>query len=277
MLEQDYAKAIGFLAKLGYREVETFGPYTFSDARNVESWKRVTPSLGFSGSGFFGKTLEEARAILKANGMTAPSMHTDLYTVQDHMGPLAEAAHKLGATYVTLPSLPAEHRKSLDDYKRSADLFNAVGAEATKHGVRFAYHNHGYGFKPIDGQVPLDVMLDATDPAHVFFELDIYWTVAGGGDPVDYLTRYKNRYKMLHLKDMTQIHHFDGDGGTPDQWIKLFPYMTYLGNGAIDLKAILAKAEETGVEHYFVEQDTVADPDTALRESANYLKKLGFK
>jgi sugar phosphate isomerase/epimerase len=81
---------------------------------------------------------------------------------------------------------------------------------------------------------------------------------------------------MVHLKDMKGIHRFDGDGGGSDQWIKLFPYMTTLGSGAIDLKAILAKAEETGVEHYFVEQDTVANPEVALAASAAYLKRAGF-
>lgn len=276
LLEQDFAKAIGFLAGLGYREIETFGPYTFSDPRQIESWKRITPSLGFSGSGFFGKTMAEAAAIFRANGMTVPSMHTDWLTLESRMGPLAEAARQLGATYVTLPALPDDKRRTLDDYKRAADLFNTVGADAARHGVRFAYHNHGYGLKPVDGQVPFDTLLGATDPVNVFFEMDVYWTVAGGGDPVDYLSRYKGRYRMLHLKDMKQIHHFEGDGGTPDQWVKLFPYMTWLGDGAIDLKAILAAAGPAGVEHYFVEQDTVRDPETALKGSATYLRKLGF-
>ncbi|MHA3794388.1 sugar phosphate isomerase/epimerase family protein [Sphingomonas sp. YL-JM2C] len=277
MLEQDFAKAIGFLAKLGYREVEIYGPYTFSDPTQIAHWKRITPELGFSGSGFFGKTLAEARTILKANGISVPSMHTDLLTLQGRMGPLAEAAHQLGATYVTLPSIPADHRQTLDDYRRTADIFNQVGADAIKHGVKFAYHNHGYGLKPVDGQVPLELLLKATDPTKVFLELDLYWTVAGGADPIDLLRRHSGRYKMIHLKDMKEIHHFEGDGGTPDQWIKMFPYMTYLGDGAIDLPAVLAMAETSGVEHYFVEQDTVADPETALRNSAGYLLKQGFK
>lgn len=277
MLEQDFAGAITFLAELGYREVETFGPYTFSDPQQIANWKRITPDLGFSGSGFFGKTLAEALAILKGNGMSVPSMHTDLHTLQGRMGQLAEAAHQLGAGYVTLPSIPADRRQSLDDYKRTAELFNRIGADAIKHGVKFAYHNHGYGLKPMDGQVPLELLLQATDPALVFLELDIYWTVAGGADPIDYLNRHGNRYRLMHLKDMKQIHHFEGDGGTPDQWIKLFPYMTYLGDGAIDLPAILSAAERVGVEHYFVEQDTVADPQKALQASAAYLRTLGFK
>jgi sugar phosphate isomerase/epimerase len=277
MLEANFAEAIGFLAKLGYHELEVFGPYTFSDPAQIARRKALAPALGFSGSGFFGHSVEQARAIFKQHGMSVPSMHSDMDTLRDRMGLQAEAAHKLGATYVTLPAVPAEMRETLDDYKRTADVLNKIGADATRHGVKLAYHNHGYGIKPIDGQVPLELLLNSTDPAHVFLELDIFWTIAGGGDPVDYLTRYKGRYKMLHLKDMKEIRRFEGDGGGPDQWIKLFPYMTSLGNGAMDLPAILATARATGVEHYFVEQDTVANPHVALRESADYLLKHGFR
>lgn len=277
MLERDFAGTIEFLARLGYREIETYGPYTFSDPTEIAGWSKITPSLGFSGSGFFGASVKEAAAIFKANGVTVPSMHTDIDTLESRMGPLAEAGNALGATYLTLPAIPYERRETLDGFKRTADAFNAIGAAAARYGLKFAYHNHGYGLKPVGGQIPLDLVLAATDPAHVFFELDVYWTVAGGADPVRYLSEHPTRYKMLHLKDMKEIHHFAGDGGTPDQWIKLFPYMTYLGHGKIDLKRILAAAEKIGVEHYFVEQDTVANPHLALSKSAAYLKKLGFR
>ena len=277
MLQADFTGAIAFLAKLGYREIETFGPYTFSDPRAVARWKSLEPMLGFSGSGFFGQTLEQARSIFQAHHMSVPSMHTDWQTLQGQMGPLAEAAHKLGATYVTLPSIPGELRTTVDDYRRMADAFNKVGADALRNGVKFAYHNHGYGLKPVAGEVPLDILLKGTDAASVFFELDIYWTVAGGANPIDYLSRYSGRYKMLHLKDMKSIHYFSGDGGGPDQWTELFQYMTYLGDGAIDLQGILSVAEKSGVEHFFVEQDTVASPDVDLMQSANYLKNHGFK
>ncbi len=275
MLDKDFAGSMEMLARLGYQEIETFGPYTFSDPKQIENWKKVTPSLGFSGSGFFGHTLGEVQTIMKANGLSVPSMHTDIYTLQNAMGPLAEAAHGLGATYVTLPAIPAEFRKNLDDYRRSAELFNTIGADALKHGVRFGYHNHGYGLKAVDGKVPLDVLLSATDPASVFLEMDVFWTVAGGADPVERLSRFKGRYRMLHLKNMKSIQHFSGDGGGPDQWIPLFPYMTTLGEGAIDIKAIVAAAKANGAEHYFVEQDNADNAEQVLGKSADFWNALG--
>ena len=276
-LADDFAGTIALLASLGYREIETYGPYAFSDPRQIASWNAVTPSLGFSGSGFFGHSTTEVRAIFDSHGLAVPSMHTDLFTLQTRMGELAEAAHGLGASYVTLPSLPAELRGSFDDYRRAADIFNAVGENASRHGVRFAYHNHGYGLVPVNGRVPLDTLLDATDPAHVFLELDTYWTIAGGADPVDYLTRYHGRYRLMHLKDMRGEHHFAGDGGNPAQWIELFPHMTWLGNGSLDLPGILAAARASGVDHFFVEQDRADDVRLAIAGSAGFLRGSGFR
>jgi len=204
-------------------------------------------------------------------------MHTDIYTLQTRMGQLAEAAHGLGATYVTLPSLPADLRKTFDDFHRAADIFNAIGKEASRHGVRFAYHTHGYGLMPVDGKVPLDTLLSATDPAHVFFELDTYWTLAGRADPKDYLRRYRGRYKMVHLKDMKGHHRFAGDGGNAAQWIEMFPHLTYLGDGSADMAGIIATAKACGVEHFFVEQDRADDLMVAIKGSAAYLKAHGFR
>jgi sugar phosphate isomerase/epimerase len=274
MLERDFTGAMEMLARLGYQEVETFGPYAFSAPKQIEFWNSVTPSLGFSGSGFFGETQAEVQEIMALNGLSVPSMHTDIETLQTAMGPLAEAAKGLGATYVTLPSIPPEYRKNLDDYKRTADLFNRIGADAKKHGVKFAYHNHGYGLKPVDGKAPLDLLLENTDPANVLLEMDIFWTVAGGADPVTYLKQHSGRYKMLHLKDMKKIERFSGDGGTPDQWIPLFKQMTWLGDGALDLKAIIETARANGADHFFVEQDNADNPEDVLGKSADYWKAL---
>jgi len=277
MLSADFEGTIAMLAGLGYRELETYGPYPFSDPRQIESWKQTAAMLGFSGSGFFGMPRDRVKTIFAGHGLRVPSMHTDLFTLQTRMGELAEAARALGATYVTLPSLPADQRATFDDYKRAADMFNVIGKDATRHGVRFAYHNHGYGLVPVDGKVPLDMLLDATDPAHVFLEMDTYWTTAGGADPKDYLARYKGRYRMVHLKDMKGQHRFAGDGGAPSDWISMFPHLTYLGDGSLDMANIIAAAQNAGVEHFFVEQDRADDLMVAITGSANYMKKIGFE
>jgi hypothetical protein len=49
-----------------------------------------------------------------------------------------------------------------------------------------------------------------------------------------------------------------------------------MGNGVLDIKAIVSQAHASGVGvgHFFVEQDMVANPDVALRRSADFLMKL---
>jgi sugar phosphate isomerase/epimerase len=273
-LEKDFKGTLRKLAAMGYRNIEFYGPYAFSDPSNIAQWKALGPSLGFNGSGFFGLSAAEVGAVLKDNNLRAPSMHTDLGTLEGRMGPLAEAAHAIGATYVVLPSIPEERRKTLDDYKRMATAFNRIGEQAHRSGVKFAYHNHGYGQHPLEGQIPLEVMLAGTNRDLVDWEMDIYWTVAGGGDPAALLRSHPNRYRLMHLKDMKVLKHFAGDGGDPAQWEALFSYMTTVGDGVLDIKSIVQQARKSGVEYFFVEQDNVANPQVALQRSIDYLKRL---
>ncbi len=274
LLQADPRKAIALLAEMGYREVEPYGPYTFSAPESIERWKKVTPSLGFTGSGYFGLSGAEFKALLDSHGMTAPAMHTDFATLEKNMKQLGEAGQVLGFTYVGLPSIPDDKRKTLDDYKRMADTFNRIGQQARSVGLRFAYHNHGYGLQPMEGVIPVNLLLERTDPELVFFEMDLYWTAAGGADPIQYLRSYPSRYHLMHVKDMQGRRRFSGDGGDSTQWIELFPYMVTAGEGSLDLKAILEQARKSGVKHFFVEQDNVAQPEIALRKSIEYLQKL---
>jgi len=274
MLDEDLTGALSMLSKIGYTEVELYGPYSFSSPSAIEKWNAVTPSLGFKGSGYFGHTAKEMKKLLQENGFSVPSIHTDLDTLQTRMNKLGEASQILGNTYVVLPSIPAENRKTLDDYKKMADAFNIIGESAKKEGIKFAYHNHGYGLKEVNGQIPLELIFSNTDPSLVFFEMDLYWTTAGGGDPIQLLEKYKNRYPLMHVKDMMKKVRFSGDGGDPKQWIELFPYMTTAGNGVLDLKTILTKSKENGTKHFIVEQDMVKEPEIALKKSFDYLASL---
>ena len=104
--------------------------------------------------------------------------------------------------------------------------------------------------------------------------MDVYWTIAGGADPLQLFEKHKGRYKMIHVKDMKESKRFAGDGEDPSQWFSLFPYMTSCGEGVFDLPAILTSAKQYGVDHFFVEQDLVESPEIALRKSVDYLKTL---
>src|SRR5688500_9207159 len=161
-LEKDFAGTLAMLSKMGYKEVELYGPYPFSTEAAQKRWDSVTSALGFKGSGYFGHSVNEIKNLLNQNGLTAPSFHTDLDTLQTSMDKLGEAAQLLGHKYVILPSIPDEKRQTLDDYKKMGDAFNKIGESATKAGLKFAYHNHGYGLKEMNGQVPLKLILDGT-------------------------------------------------------------------------------------------------------------------
>lgn len=273
-LEKDFEGTIAMLASLGYREIELFGPYPFSAASAHEGWKAVTPMLGFSGSGYFGLKEQEIKEIFDRHEIQIPAAHTDLDTLENHMEALGKAGEALGFDYVVLPAIPEEHRKTLEDYKTIADRFNQIGRKAKQVGLKFAYHNHGYGFHELDGQIPLHLILDNTDPELVFFEMDLFWTIAGRADPLFYLEKYSGRYHLMHVKDMKEKKTFSGDGGDPSQWIALFPNMTSAGNGVLPLEDIIAKAMKHGVKHFFVEQDMVQNPEEALGRSYNYLAGL---
>ena len=274
VLEKDFASGLQMLSAMGYKEIEMYGPYTFSAEKQKANWKALEPMVGFSGSGFFGKTMPEVKAILKDTGLKVPSLHTDLHTLSELMGPLADAANQLGAKYVVLPAIPDEERKNIDDYKRMAERFNKIGVEAKSKGVHFTYHNHGYGLTKMDGVLPLDIILQQTDPSLVYLEMDLFWTTAGGADPIELLKANKGRYKLMHVKDMKKKVRFSGDGGNPKQWTELWGEMTTAGDGVLDLKNILKVAKENGLVHCIVEQDIVAQPEIALKKSYDYLASL---
>jgi sugar phosphate isomerase/epimerase len=254
--------------------LELYGPYPFSADSGKERWQAVTPMLGFSGSGYFGFSQKEVKRLLKENRLSTPSIHTDWDTLETKMNQLGEAADILGHKYLCLPAIPDERRKSLDDYKKMADAFNSVGEQAKKAGLKFGYHNHGYGLHEMEGQIPLNVILDRTDPDLVFFEMDIFWTTAGGADPVAYLEAYPGRYHLMHIKDMKELKHFSGDGGDASQWIELFPFMCSAGDGVLEIKRIIENGKKFGVKHFFVEQDMVAEPEIALKKSFDYLESI---
>lgn len=270
-LQQDFAGILKLISQTGYKEVELYGPYPFSSEKDMASWNAITPMLGFSQSGYFGRTAKAFKQVLDDHGLRCPAMHVGLDTLRNKMSEMAEAAHTLGQNYAGLAAIPDNERKTLDDYKRMADDFNKIGESAKANGIRFYYHNHGYGLSPVDGKIPFDLLLEHTDPSLVFLEMDVYWTVAGGADPVKLLDAHAGRYKLMHVKDMKKNMRFSGDGGNPQQWMELFPNITDAGTGVLDLTTIIAHAKKTGLEHFIVENDVVTDPEKSLEVAYKFV------
>lgn len=202
---------------------------------------------------FWGMKNTDLKKYVDDLGMTIISSHCNIN--QDFERKASEAA-EIGMKYLMCPYLGPQEK--LDFYKKAAEQFNKYGEIAQKAGIRFGYHNHDYSFKPIEGQLPQDVMMQATSADTVDYEMDIYWVVAAGQDPVEWFKKYPNRFRACHIKDKK-----GNESAT-------------LGTGNIDFSTILTEGKKAGLQYFIVEQEayTGTTPIDAVRENAEYMKAL---
>lgn len=211
---------------------------------------------------FWGMTNLEFKSLMDELGMKIVSSHVDIRN--DFEKTAAEAA-EIDMSYLIDPWEGPQ--KSIDDFKRLADLFNEKGKVCKQNGLRFAYHNHAYSFQELEGQIPQDVLMQNTDPALVDFEMDIYWVVTAGHNPEEWLQKYPNRWRLCHIKDREK----DAAAENSDA-------SCVLGTGAINFEQIFKTALKEGMEYYIVEQERFANISSleAAKQNAAYLKELKF-
>lgn len=195
-------------------------------------------------------------------GMKMVSSHCSIF---EDFEAKAEQAAEIGMSYLICPFIGPQ--KSVEDWKKVTELFNNCGKVCNQYGIRFAYHNHEYTFKAFSGMIPHDFLMKNTDPELVDHQMDIYWVVTGGADPIDYLKRYPNRFRLCHVKDRMKTAGPDERSASCD-----------LGTGSINYPKILRIAKEQGVKFFILEQERY-DNSTPLKSAeagAKYLKKLVF-
>ena len=242
-LAQDLTGTLRKVAEIGYKEVEIFD--------------------------FYGKDSAEMRKLLRDNGLSAPSAHYQIEQVRTSWDKQVEYAKAIGLKYMVNAIIMPPERKSLDDYKQLADLFNKAGDQCQKAGIQFAYHNHNFEFKAYDGVLAYDELLKRTDPKLVQFEMDCFWVTRAGQDPVAYFEKFPGRFPLLHIKDLNK-----GFPPTVEDNFKPGPFAP-VGEGTIDWKRIFAAAPKGGMKHFFVEQDECDKPPLeSIRISFDYLKAL---
>jgi len=175
----------------------------------------------------------------------------------------ADEAAAIGMQYLIAPYLGPH--KELDFYKKAAEQFNICGNICKQRGIRFAYHNHDYSFKPVENQLPQDVMMQMTDKNNVDFEMDIYWVVTAGQDPISWFNKYPDRFRLCHIKDrMKNVPAGVGDASTT------------LGTGVINFTEILNEGRKKGLQYFIVEQEKYegTTPLQAVKDDAVYMKNL---
>ena len=233
-LQADFEGTLGEVAAIGYREVETHD--------------------------YFGRTPQQVREILDGLGLSSPAAHIPLARFRDDLaGVLADAAI-VGHRYLVVPSLDGDLRNP-DGFRTVAAELNQYGAAARAEGIRVGYHNHDFEFAPLPGRgTGMEVLLAETDPDLVDFELDLYWVLKGGHDPLELFARHPGRFALWHVKDMADL------AGSQR--------MADVGTGEVDFTAIFDRATEAGLRHFFVERDDPSDSLASIRTSYTNLRQL---
>jgi sugar phosphate isomerase/epimerase len=240
---RDVPGAIAKVAKMGYTFVEPAG---YRDGK------------------FYGMDPAAFKALCDENGLPILSSHTgqslpDSANWDKVMAWWDEciAAHKTaGCKYLVQPSMGGEAYRSLDTLKRYCDYFNTIGEKCNAVGIRFGYHNHDKEFSTkLDGQTIYDFMVENTDPSKVIFEIDIYWAVVGGANPVDYFNKYPGRFELWHIKDKEEIG----------------------ASGMMDFASIWAGAEKSGMKYGVVEVERYNfDVYTSCQKSIDFLNAAEY-
>ena len=257
-------KVLSGVAAIGYREIEVL---------SVE-----LPGIKF----------EETVRLAKNVGLNPVSEHFDAALIVGNAGRAGKApvtsslppgdswkaavadAQRLGIKYMVLPYLLPTQRGGRDFYVSLADKMNKAGEMCREAGISLCYHNHGFEFRPTEGVRPIDILLERTNKDLVGLELDVFWVAVAGDDPISFLKNHAGRIPLIHLKDLPK-----GTAQTFDEAAVSRASFKEVGNGILDVPAILRAGEASGARHYFVEQDYCpGSPVESLRQSYQYLRKI---
>lgn len=259
LLLKDFEGTLKRVAEIGYRQVE-FSALGFL-GRPVEYIAELLAELGLSApvgrispklpEGFAALSREEQRAAFRT--LSGPE---HLLTNVEHA--LQDAAY-LKQTQLNLPALMPENFSTGEKLEASLTLLREAGRLCQQAGVQFGYHNHDWEFKPVDGVVPFDAMLNQVSAELLAIQIDVYWVAKGGQDAVQYFQAHPGRFPSCHLKDM------DASGDFQD-----------VGFGVLDFPAIAAAAEAAGTEYFFVERDNPPEPMQSATNSYAYLSQMRF-
>jgi sugar phosphate isomerase/epimerase len=221
------------VAKIGYKEVEF--------------------------AGYFDRPPKVIRAILDANGLTSPSAHSAaMPAIRTRFAQVIDEAATIGHRYVICASIP-RREMTADGYKKVAEEFNRAGEQAAKAGIKVGFHNHSDDHSPLGDTTGFDILLTECDPRVTSMQMDIFWLVKGGKDPLAYFAKYPGRFYSVHVKDMAA-------NGT----------MVDVGAGQLPFGKYFAQSKQAGIQHYFLEHDEPADPMASLAVGYKHLSALKF-
>ncbi|MFI5163307.1 MAG: sugar phosphate isomerase/epimerase family protein [Sphingobacteriales bacterium] len=212
-------------------------------------------------------TPEEFKKMLQERGIKMTSIGLDYGAITKDPEDAVKQAKFWGVKYVMVAWIPHGKIFTIDDAKKAVEDFNRVGKILSENGIALCYHDHGYEFGPYEDGTLFDYIVKNTDPKYVSFEMDMMWTFHGGADPAKLLYKYKNRWKMVHLKDIRKGIANDLTGGTDTK------NDVALGTGQLNIPEILKAANAVGIKHYYIEDES-GNHAAQIPVTIAYLKSL---
>lgn len=228
----------------GIRQVELAGTYNLSPAKFKE--------------------------MLDARGLEPVSGHFPFERYRDDAEGVARDAKALGLKYAGCAWIPHEGGFDEKECRMAIEVFNKAGEILGKNGLKFFYHCHGYEFAPHGQGTFMDLLMAETNPKNVAFQMDVFWVVHPGFDPVKLLEKYGARWELMHVKDMrsgTPTGLFTGSSDVKNDVV--------VGTGKMDWPAILKAAEKAGVKRYFIEDESPTAAEQ-IPQSLKYLEKVSW-
>lgn len=221
-------------------------------------------------AGTYGLSPEKFKAELDARGIIPIAAHFDYNRYKTDPKGIAAEAKTLGLQYAGCAWIPHEGDFDEKTCREAIAVFNNAGKVLAQHGLKFFYHVHGFEFQPHGQGTLLDLLFQETDPKYVNYEMDIFWIVFPGQDPVKLLQKYGHRWQLAHLKDMrkgTQTGALTGGTDVKND--------AALGAGQMDMPAILRAAKKAGIKWYFIEDESPWS-EQQIPQSLKYLETVRF-
>lgn len=219
-------------------------------------------------AGVQGVKPDQFKKMLEERGLKPISGHWPFERLQKEPEAVAKEAKELGCSFVGCAWVPHDGAIFTEaDARKGIEVFNKAGEAAKKEGLRFVYHAHGYEFQPYKDGTLFDLMAKEMKEGVADFQMDVFWIVHPGQDPVALMKKYPTRFLTMHLKDKEKGSRHDLTGHAPNE------QSVALGTGEVNWPAVLAQAEKVGVQHYFIE-DEAPTVEKQLPVTLEYLKTV---
>jgi sugar phosphate isomerase/epimerase len=242
-------------------------------ATNVDAGFKGAKDMGFVEvelASTYNLSLEQLGEKFKANGLKPVSGLYDYNQFDKDLGSIIKQAKAFGLKYVGTAYIPHDGEFTEKACRETAAYFNRVGEALAKEGITFVYHNHGFEFVPYKDGTLMDLLIQETNPKYVSFEIDIMWAYFPAQDPAKLLKKYPGRWALMHIKDLRK----GVATGSLRGWTEETNDVP-IGSGQLNIPAIMRAAQEVGVKHYFIEDESPS-PFQQIPQSLHYLESLSL-